>query len=82
MTKYLREVDSTDAAPEFQVCPKFMAFLKRTHLKIKRKENEFFEVTEHHLALEYKKQYQLYVPVHCITTDRNRSGLLGSFFLW
>ena len=69
MKKYLREVDPADAAPESQVCLKFMAFVRRTHLKIKRKENEFFEVSEHHLALEYQRQYQLYVPVHCIIIE-------------
>lgn len=69
MQKYLQEDDAADLTPESLVCPKFKAFLKRTHLKILRKENEFFEVTEHHLALEYQRQYQLYVPVHCITVE-------------
>ena len=67
MRKYLREdaVENVDSKP--QICPKFMAFLERTNLKIKRKPNEFFEVNEHQIALEYKRQYQLHVPVNCIT---------------
>ena len=69
MRRYLKEEDASDVSPESQVCPKFMRFLKRTHLKIQRKDKEFFEVNEHQLALEYERQYQLYVPVHCITVE-------------
>ena len=70
MRKYLREDEPADVSPESQICPKFMEFLKRTNLKIWRKENEFFEVNEHQLALEYKRRYQLHVPVHCITVKQ------------
>ena len=69
MGKYLREDDPSTLSPESQVSPTFMRFLESTHLKIQRKENEFFEVNEHQLALEYRRQYQLHVPVHCITVD-------------
>lgn len=65
--KYLREDTVQDVDSKTQICPNFMAFLEKTNLKIKRKLNEFFEVNEHQLALEYKRQYQLHVPVHCIT---------------
>lgn len=76
--KYLREDTSADTSSESQVCPTFMEFLKKTNLKIRRKENEFFEVNEHQLALEYKRQYQLHVPVHCITLEEPISSF-GQF---
>lgn len=67
--KFLR-VDAADDSPETAVCPRFLKFLQNIQLKIQRKEGgEFFEVNEHHIALEYESQFELFVPVHCVKLD-------------
>ena len=62
--------DAVDDSPETPVCPRFLKFLQSTRLKIQRKEgSEFFEVNEHHIALEYESQFELFVPVHCVKLE-------------
>lgn len=62
--------DAVDDSPETPVCPRFLKFLQSTQLKIQRKEgSEFFEVNEHHIALEYESQFELFVPVHCVKLE-------------
>lgn len=49
----------------------FLSFLQGLHLKIQRKEGrEFFEANEHHIALEFESQFELFVPVHCVKLDK------------
>lgn len=67
---YLKR-DALDDTPEAAIDSEFLGFLKDLHLKIQRKEgNEFFEVNEHHIALEFESQLELYVPVHCVKLDK------------
>ena len=68
--KLFLSTDSSDGDPESALCSRFLGFLKRIQLKIQRKEGkEFFEVNEHHIALEYESQFELFVPAHCVKLD-------------
>ena len=54
-----------DDHPDAALDSEFLSFLQGLHLKIQRKEgSEFFEVNEHHIALEFESQFELFVPVH------------------
>ena len=67
MKLYLNKYDSaSNANPEAQISGQLMRVLETADLKIERKEGEPFEVNEHQVALECKRQYQLYVPVDCV----------------
>ena len=68
--KFLRK-DALDENAEAAIDSEFLSFLKDLHLKIQRKEGkEFFEVNEHHIALEFESQFELFVPVHCVKLDK------------
>ena len=68
--KFLRK-DTSDDHPEAALDSEFLSFLQGLHLKIQRKEgSEFFEVNEHHIALEFESQFELFVPVHCVKLDK------------
>lgn len=65
--KYLTTSEDTEKSdPEAQVSSRFLRFLDRLVLNVERKDGTEFNIGEHQLSLEYRRQHQLVVPPHCI----------------
>lgn len=68
--KYLTTSEDTEKSdPEGQVSSRFLRFLDRLVLHVERKDGTEFNIGEHQLSLEYRRQHQLVVPPHCIDMD-------------
>lgn len=69
--KYLTTSEDTEKSdPEAQVSSRFLRFLDRLTLQVERKDETEFNIGEHQLSLEYRRQHQLVVPPHCIEMDK------------
>lgn len=58
---------------------KFLNKLKNMHLIMQRPKNESWEISKHHIALAFKNDFKLHVPVHCIDADFEAISQFGEY---
>ena len=70
-------ISPSDAKPRASL--KFLNKLKSMNLIIPRPKDEKWEISKHHIALGFKNQFKLHVPVHCIDTEFEAISEYGEY---
>ena len=71
------DISMNDTKPRASL--KFLNKLKNMHLVIPRPKDESWEISKHHIALRFRTQFKLHVPVHCIETDFDAVSEFGDY---